>query len=899
MKSLALRIYRRLAYAFPHEFQMIYGSDVILLGEDAIDDISAQHGFFGLIRLVADIAVRLQIEYFSEMRQDLAYACRTLAKSPGFAAVGIISLGLGIGIAAFTASEFFNLVLRDAPGAKHPDQLVMTLGTSYPYFERYRDQHDLFAGAAVYQGPLPFNVSLSSSGAANARAQRVFGHLVSPEYFSVVGVHAARGRIFDPQIDQPGSAPVVFLSDRFWRDRMDADPGAVGRAIHVNGQTATIVGIGPRDFLGVAPISPAEIFVSTTSPEAMVPELAGDVLHKRDAKFFRALFRLAPGVTMTSAEAALDTLTRHLDEESLDPARNTKGRRVTLVSGGKMIPVPREVVPVVLGIYLLLIALIVGIACTNLAGMQLARATARRREVAIRLSVGASRFRLIRQLLTESVLLACIGGFAGILCAYWAAAAFKKIELPFAFPVNLDVTPDWHALLFTFGVSLVAGIGFGLAPALACTRTDLFSTLKEGALTQIRGYRRFGTRNLLMVFQVAGSLMLLLIAGFLIIGGQQGQRIDVAFDPAQMYLLSLDPVRDGYSAEQAANLFEKLPEQLKRAPGAQEIALAEAPPFSPLLVNSTLAAPSASGTGDQAVHQVARVTIGPRYFAALSVNMLQGREFDVRDQHIDASKTKLLPVVLNQTAAREFFETSDPLGRRLSEPSQSYEVVGVVKDQSAPDSSTGAGAQMVTVIPTMYLPITRTDVAHSAVGGMIMVVRTGGGSAPMEGIRRELASLDPNLVVFNVRTLAEQMDLIASAERLDTILYGVVGIFGLILAAIGLAGATAYSVARRRREIGIRMALGARKAQVLWLVIREGGTLVIAGSILGFFGALAASRALEAASSVMGPSFAAGSHDPRLIIGAPLLLAGLAMLACYVPARRSAKIDPLIALREE
>ena len=901
MKSSALRIYRRLAFAFPHEFQMIYGADVIQAGEDAIDDIWAQHGSLGLIRLLADIAVRLLIEYLSEMRRDLAYAIRTLAKSPVFAAVGILSLGLGIGVASFTASEFFNLILRDMPGAKNPEQLVMALATSYPYFEQYRDQHDLFAAVAAYEGPVPFNVSFNSSlqSGAGTKAERVFGHLVSPEYFSVIGVHAARGRTFDPRIDKPGSVTVVFISDRFWRNRMDADPGAVGRAIHVNGQTATIVGIGPRDFLGVIPVRPAEIFVPTTSPAAMVPELAGDALHNRDAKLFQALFRLAPGVKLKSAEAGLDTLARRLEEESLDPARHAKGRRVTLLPGGKMVPIPRELIPVEFGIALLLDGLIIGLACMNLANMQLARATARRREVAIRLSVGASRFRLIRQLLTESVLLACGGGLAGILVAYGAAGGLKKIKLPVAFPVNIDIAPDWRVLLFAFAVSLAAGVSFGLVPALASTRADLAATLKEGVLAPLRGYRRFGIRNLLMVSQVAGSLMLLLITGFLIIGFQQGNRVQIAFDPLKMYLTSLDPVRDGYSPEKAAMLFDDLPERLKRAPGVEKVVLAGSPPFSPLIRNSTLTALADRGTADQVVQKIAKLTIGADYFAALSVNMIEGREFDARDQKLDAPKSKLLPVVLNETASREFFGNREPLGQRLLETSRAYEVVGVVKDLAAPMSSTDTGAQIDSTVPTMYLPLTRGDFAHSPAGGVIIMVRANGGMDTMEGIRGEIASLDPNLVIFNVRTLSEQVDQTTSLMNMITIFYGAIGSFGLILAAVGLAGVTAYSVARRRREIGIRMALGARRWQVLRLVMREGGAMVIAGTALGFLGAVAVSSGLGAVSAIYGPSFAAGSHDLRLIIGAPLLLAGLAMLACYVPARSSAKIDPLIALREE
>jgi predicted permease len=896
-----MRIYRRLAFAFPHEFQMVYGRDVIQTGEEAVDHIWEQQGFVGLLRLLVDIAVRLPIEYLSEMRSDLAYALRTLAKSRGFAAVGILSLGIGIGISTFTATEFFNLMLRDAPGAKDPNQLVMVLGTSYPYFERYRDQHGLFTGAAAYQGPVPFNVSLGSpsGAAANTKTERIFGHLVSPEYFSVMGVRAARGRTFDPQVDKPGSAPVVFVSERFWRDRMDADPQAVGRAIHVNGQMATIVGIGPKDFLGAVPVSPADIFVPTTSTVAMVPELAGDVLHKREAKFFKALFRLAPGVTLKSAEAGLDTLARNMDEESLDPARNAKGRRVTLVPGGKVVPIPSNVLPALVMLMLLLDCLLVGVACMNLANMQLARATTRRREVAIRLSVGASRFRLIRQLLTESVLLATTGGFAGILLAYWAAGVFKKIKMPLDFPINIDLTPDWRALLFTFALSLAAGIAFGLAPALASTRTDLSSTLKDGALAQLPGYRRFGMRNLLMVAQTAGSLMLLLIAGFMVMGFEKSNRIDLAFDPLTMYLISLDPVRDGYTAEKAASLFDNLPDRLKRASGAQEIALAEEPPFSPLAANSTLTAPSNPGMPDPVVQRIAKQTIGARYFAALSANLLEGREFEPRDQRIDTSEGQSLPVVLNETAASEFFGNQDPLGRRLLETSRAYQVVGVVKDLSAPMSSNASGPEIAAKLPTVYLPLTRNDFTHSPAGGMIVIVRGTRGTDTMQGVRQGIASIDPNLVMFNVRTLADQIDQTTALLRLDTIFYGAIGSFGLILAAIGLAGVTAYSVARRRKEIGIRMALGARKGQVLRLVMREGGMLVIAGSVLGFLGAVGVSNALAAMSSVFGPLFAAEKHDPWLILGAPLLLAALAMLACYVPARRSTNIDPLVALREE
>ena len=894
--NLALRIYRWLAHAFPHEFKVMYGADVIQLGEDIVEDISKQHGVTGLFSLIADIAVRVPMEYLSEMRRDLIYAVRTLAKSRGFTAVGIISLGLGIGVTAVSASELMNFILRDSPGARDPDELIMVQGTSYPYFEHYRDQHDLFASGAAFDPAVPFNVSLE--GSSSLKADRIFGHLVSPEYFSVLGVAAARGRVFSPDVDKEGNAPVVFLSDRFWHDRMDSDPNAIGKTLRVNGQTATIVGIGPKDFVGAIPFIPAEIFVPTTVPPAMAPELAGDVIHKRDAKAFAVLLRMAPGTTLKSAEAGLDTIARHLDEESLDPARNAKGRRITVLPGGKFLPIPRSMIPVMIAFMSMLNGLIVAIACMNLANMQLARATARRREVAIRLSVGASRFRLIRQLLTESVLLAMAGGLFGILFAFWAASAMRHFKLPIGFPVSIDLTPDWRVIVLTFGISLLAGVGFGLAPALATTKTDLASTLKEGALGQVRGHRRFGMRNLLMVFQVGGSLTLLLLAGFLIIGFQKTSKIDIAFDSNTMYLMSLDPVRDGYTADKAANLFDGLSDRLKNAPGIRSAVLTQAIPFQPLAAVLTMSTPADPGSPDRVVNGIAKNIVGAGYFDSLSVTMLEGREFDLRDQRLEIGKVKALPAVINQSATRAFFGNDDPIGRRIVEASKSYEVVGVVPDLSAPMSQAAMG-QAASVVPVVYLPLTKSDLAHPPVNGMTVMIRSSTGNDAMQSVRRELAAIDPNLAPFNILTLAEQVDQLNSYMRINTVIYGAIGSFGLILAAIGLAGVTAYSVARRRKEIGIRMALGARKGQVLRLVMQEGGALVVIGCFLGLAGGFAMSKALGAFSSMMGPAFAAGGRDPRLVIGAPLLLASLAMLACYLPARKSTQIDPLKALREE
>jgi predicted permease len=901
--NFALRIYRRLAEAFPHEFKMIYGTDVIQLGEDVVEEIAKEHGVAGLIRLIADIAVRVPIEYLSEMRRDMGYAIRALIKSPGFALVGIISLGLGMGVTTSVFSTLRSMMFRDLP-VPNPDELVISATpVSYYYVDQFREQHSLLAGAAAFQNGVPFNVGFE--GAANAKPERIFGHLVSPEYFSVLGIGAQRGRVISAGVDKPGDAPVVVISDRFWRTRLNSASDAVGRTLRLNGQTATIVGITPKDFNGAMPMVPAELFVPTTVPAALAPELADDVLHKRDAKVFMSLMRMAPGVAQESVEAGLDTITRHLDDETVsgagnaasgNPSKNDKTRRVTLLPGGTVIPVPRTMRPVLLGFYAVLIGLILVIACMNLANMLLARGAARRKELAIRLAVGASRFRLVRQMMSEGVLLAFLGGAAGLALASWISRLSSQMKLPLAVPVELDYSLDWTALLFTFALAIVCGIGFSLAPALQATNQDVAPTLKEGAGVQLRSYRLFGMRNLLVLGQITGSLMLLLISGFLVLGFIRTGSAETAFDPNKMYLLSIDPVRDGYSAERAQALFEKLPERLRQVSAVRNVALAEQPPFSLVGGSASLTMKLDTSGPSNTLKSVAKDRIGAGYFAALSEPPVQGREFDERDQRMDTqtsvAKGVALPTMLNESAAHGLFGNADPVGQRITEDAQAYEVIGVVHDLKS-GFVTGQSSAV------MYLPLTRRDFARPPAGGMTIMVRSDAGADALGGIRHEIASIDPNLAVFNIRTLGEYLDMSKSYMRIAMNMYSGIGLFGLVLAAIGLAGVTAYAVARRRKEIGIRMALGSSKGKVLRLVLREGIVLVAAGTVLGFLGAIAMSKGLSALTSIFGDAFKVGTNDPRLLIGAPLLLAGLAMLACYIPARRSAKIDPLKALREE
>jgi predicted permease len=896
--NFAWRIYRRLAQAFPHEFKLAYGTEVLQLGEDSIKDIAKRHGTAGLIRLIADIAIRVPLEYLSELRGDMRYALRALLKSPGFALVGIISMGLSIGLTTNVYSSKWALLFRDLPAAANAPNLAMPeKPVSYYYIEQFREQKNLFAGVAAFQTGVPFNVTFQ--GAENAKPQRIFGQLVSPDYFSVLGVQPQRGRVLSPALDKPGDAPVVVITDRFWRNHLNSSPDALGQILRLNGQIATIVGITPKDFNGAIAINPSELFVSATAPAALAPELANDVLHQRNAKEFLAMMCLAPGVTIDSAEVALDSITRRLDEQDTSlPPRTDKGRRVTLLLAGTRVPLPRKLRPVLLGFFLLLTGLVMTLACTNLANMLIARGANRRKELAIRLAIGAGRFRLIRQMMAEGILLSLLGGIAGFAIAYVLMVLDSRFSPPTGVPAE-TFSLDWGAVLFVFSLSLLCGIGFSLAPALQATKADLTPALKEGSALQLPGYRRFGLRNLLMVAQVAASLMLLLLTGFLVIGIGRESSVQTKFDPHEMVLLSIDPVRDGFSPEKARALFERLPALLKSAAASRSIAFATQPPFSVVDDDDARQLTAEDAEQSPRVQQPAiEETVGPGYFAALSEPMLAGREFLDRDQRIETAGSSpsalpaVLPVVLNETAARGFFGNGNALGKRLRDDQQSYEVVGVVHDLQ-----NGIGIRQAIA----YLPLTPRDFVRTPDGITIMVRSDAGPLAgdAVAGIRNEITLIDPNLNLFHVQTLSEFLDRSRASTRFAVQTYGGIGVFGLILAAIGLAGITAYSVAQRRKEIAIRTALGATRAQVLRLVLREGAALVLSGTVLGFCGAIAMARILSALTDLFVQAFSVGTGDLRLLVGAPLLLAAVTMLACYLPARRSVRLDPLKALRQE
>ena len=897
--SICLGLYRRLASAYPHEFRMLYGEDLDRMGEDAIPEVWRRHGMPGLLRLLADIAVRLPATYLAEIRQDIVFARRTLVKTPGFTAIAVLSLAIGIGMCCVMMGECQSIV-GPPPGVRDPAELVTFFWreASYPYFERYRDQRQVVESATAFLGLVPFAVAFGPD--QGAHAERIYGHIVSPEYFTTLGVTPAAGRFFSRESERPGMAPVVVVSDRFWRRHLGADPLAVGRTLRLNGAMATIVGIGPKDFEGIWPSNPADLFVPLTCAGPLAPELSGDPIHHGDREIFRVVMRLAPGVTLAAAESALDAVTRNLDRENgMEHGRDRKGRVVRLMPAGTLMYLTPELRAFVDTFDVVLWALILSLVCANLAGLLLARGSQRRREIAIRLSVGASRPRLVRQLLTESVLLSTAGGLVGIAFAYWLGRAITSVQVPSPTPFEYDFRPDLHMAAITIAVALAAGIGFGLAPALASVRTDVGVALKEGAQAPLRGYRRFGLRNLFVVGQMTASLMLLLLTGCMIEGFQRNTRVDPGFDTANLNLISLDPARDGYTPEATAALLTGLPDVLSRVSGVRAVSLTDTVPFAAMAAaqpNTRVSAPSRDGKSGQAMVSVFSERIGAGYFAALGVPLVAGREFDRRDQQLDESAAikdaQAMPAILNQAAARKLFGSERPLGRAIRNGDLHYTVAGVTRDVQS-------GFLYTQTVPTLFLPLTAAAFRANPAQRATILARGAPGRDTLTAMRAELATLHPDLTVFNVHTMREDLNRMNAYVQWNCVTYSIIGLFALLLASIGLGGVTAYAVVRRRKEIGIRMALGAGGRQVQRLVMREGAALVAAGSIAGFSGGFALWRLASAWSDVLSRAFPRGAGDPLVYFGVPLVLSGLAMLACYLPARRAIKIDPVTALREE
>jgi macrolide transport system ATP-binding/permease protein len=832
--------------------------------------------------------------HFADLGRDIRHGLRVLAGSPGFTSVALISLTLGIAIATCAYSEMNGLILRDLSVVSNPDQLVaLQLPASYPSYKRYRELSGVFSSTLAYLAPVPFGVSLSG------KTERTWGHLVTPSYFATLGVRPALGRVFDTTHEQSTD---VVVSYRFWQNHLASDPTIIGKTLRINGHPCVVLGVGPKDFLGASPaMFAADLWMPLSTNAGIAPELAGNALERRDLTMFQITGRLKPGVSIERAEAELNAVAaREAQTEEFQSDRREQKRGVTLVSGGKMLPIRKQDLPFFKEFLMVMAGLVVLIACSNVANMMLARAAGRRREIAIRLAMGASRARLIRQLLTESMLVAAGAGMLGFLISVWLMRWASQMKMPYPIPISFDMNPDVRVLLFTMALTVFTGLVFGLAPAIETTRTDLAPALKQGGIIQLPRQRRWSLRNGLVLCQMAASLTLLLLTGYMGLGIQSSLGLQQGFNPRNLSLIALDPIRDGYSGAQASAFFDKLLARLRRLPSITAACLTDTVPVA----MSGNAGVTFSGEHKNAGSAL-RHTVGEGYFDTAGIPILLGREF--RKEDADA-------VIVSEDFVRKFWSGRNAVGQHieigngevspalgalpgtfdlrpelLGKGRRTYEVVGVSQDVAEDFVAQKKH-------PVIYFPLSAADFARPSLRGITLMLRARPGVDAIGAARREIAAMDPALTPFHARSMLEQIDEFLSPLRAASWTYGMIGAFGLILASVGLAGVTAYSVSQRSREIGIRVALGAQNRDVLALVIKEGFVLVVVGSVVGLAAAWAGIRIL---SGLFFTVASVQSSDPLLLAGAPLLLAALAMLACYLPARRSTRIDPAAALRQE
>ncbi len=819
---------------------------------------------------------------------DLRYAVRTLGKNPGFAAIAVLTLGLGIGANTAIFSLVNTALLRPLP-VERPDQLVtlndggerrMFPAFSYPNYKDFRDRNDVFSGLIGYRFA---QLSLSHDGVN----ERLWGFLVTGNYFETLGVKSALGRVISADDDRsPGAHPVAVVSYKCWRQRFGGDPGVIGKNVIVNGRGYTIVGVAQSGFSGTEVIvSPEMWFPMAMQAQIEVgwfPRMAqaetesnSQWLDDRERKTVSVMGRLKPGVGVRQAQTALNSIASQLEGEY--PNVN-EGMRVTLFSPGLVGSAMRGAIVGFAGLLMVVVGMALLLACVNLANLLLARATERRREIAVRLALGANRFRVIRQLLTESLLLAAAGGVLGFLLAVWLAKLTVAIKLPIDVPLATELHVDIRVFIFACLVSLGAGLLFGLLPAWQATKADLGQALKNDA--SFGSPHRSRLKSGLIVLQVALSLALLVGGGLMLRALRQAQTIDLGYDPRRAIEMSFDLRLQGYGSAKGREFQKSLLERVRALPGVESAGAANIIPVDlhissePIFIEGQ--EPSRLAEAPRALTS----NITPGYFRAMNTRLLRGRDFA---EHDDDKAARV--AIINETLARRFWPGADPIGKRFSlggPESPKMQVVGVAQD----GKYTGLNENRWSFV---YRPQWQYRVGPTTV-----VVRADSDSQKMIAlVRSELQRLDPNLPIASARTLVERLSLPLLPARIVASALGGFGLLALLLAAIGIYGVMSYAVSRRTREIGVRMALGAQRGHVLRLVMGQGTALTLTGVAVGLLAAFGLTRLMK---SVL---FGVSATDPLTYAGVAALLTFVALLACYIPARRATKVDPMIALRCE
>ena len=819
--------------------------------------------------------------------QDLRYGVRLMARSKGFTAVAALSLALGIGANTAMFSITDALMLRMLP-VRNPERLV-TLSEGdfsffqYPTFQKFRNLKQVFSDVTAVCLIRRSNVIVNGPG-GGLDAGTVGVGLVSGTYFSTMGANAFIGRTLTPDDDRvPGGHPVAVISYRYWERRFGREPGVVGRTLTLNGTTYTILGVTTPGFSGDWIGEPTSLWIPIAMQSQVMLERPG-LLSNPNPPWVRILARMQPGVTLSRAQSATQVLNQQILRDLAGPNPTPYALREIAKLHLDVNPAARGFSPRrtafgrPLVVLLTVVGLVLLIACANIANLLLARSTARRREIAVRLALGAGPTRILRQLLTESLLLATLGGALGMLVAVWGTSALLKIVASGRLALDLDVAVDLRILGFTAALCILTGLLFGLAPAIRASRVPLLSALK-GIGASSAG--RFSLGKALVVSQVALSIVLLIGAGLFVRTLRNLKSQDMGFDRDHVLLIWTAPDHIGRQGAALATFYDTVQSQVSSLPGVVS------------------ASPSAFGLlGDQGGGSPVKVLgykpgpnedrfvpwslVAPRFFSTVGMRLDLGRDFTERD-------TEKAPrvAIVNESFARHYFGDENPVGKRFGmrrDTGAEIEIVGLVRDAKY---NTARERNLMMI----YIPF-RQDLGH--LYSMCLTVRTTHESAALTArIRDELRSLDRNLPILGIESIEQQVDQSLVQERLIATLSGFFGALALLLASMGLYGVMSYIAARRTNEIGIRLALGASRGSVLWMALRETIALVIVGIAIGVPAALAAARLI---STLL---FGVSASDPMTVAGASVLMIGVATLAGFVPARRASKVDPMVALRYE
>ena len=860
--------------------------------------------------------------------QDLRYGFRMLLKQKGVTAVAILSLALGIGANTALFSIVDAMLLKMLP-VKEPDRLVLfksvapkefSVGgyngntttdpetglrsmTSFAYqsYQRIREQQGPMSDVFAFGG---VGLNLSADGQAEVPS----GQAVSGNYYSALGVQAALGRLLTDDDDKAGTSPVAVLSHRYWLKRFSGDPVVIGKQINLNNLPFTIIGVSAEGFNGTMGVGSSQ---DITIPLALEPQIYPDPRRSYTTSntwWLRVMGRLKPGVTREQAQAQVENAFHQSVVEhraarqaaakasggnainDLDPSQYP---RLYADPGGQGEMNRRRYYAPSLYLLLGVVGLVLLIACANVANLLLSRAAGRQKEIGLRLALGASRGRLIRQLLTESMLLAVLGGLFGIIFAVWIKDGLIAVSLwgGRGMP-SLEPQLDWRVLGFTFGLSLLTGLVFGLAPAWRTTRVDLTPSLKESGRASSAVHRSLLSRGLVVV-QVALSLVLLVGAGLFVRTLLNLQRVDPGFNTQNLLLFEVQPSLIGYKDDKLRQIYLQISERIEAVPGVKAVTfsrdalLSQSSSSRTLYLREALSAPPDSEgrikpTGEAYVHRVRE-----NFFDTMGIPLLYGRTFTPHD---GTNSPKV--VVVNQTFANRYFPGENAIGKRFtSDPSKpdELEIIGICKDAKY-------ATQRDDIPPTVYA----SHQQERPMNGAIFEVRTAGDpSAMVTSIRNVVREIDANLPVQNVKTQIEQADETLRMERLFAKLLTLFAVLAQQLAAIGLFGVLAYTVSQRTHEIGIRMALGANRSSVLKMIVRQGMTLAVLGVILGLVAAYVLTKYLESWISLSKMLFGVKVSDPLTYGVIAVLLTVVALIACYIPARRATKVDPLVALRYE